>query len=54
MWDVVEAIGGQLHVLPKHDERQHRTSKACWCVPTENDGVMVHHSSDKRELAESN
>lgn len=37
------------HVVPHHDLREHSISDECWCAPTEDEGVMVHHSMDRRE-----
>jgi hypothetical protein len=39
------------HVYPAHDLREH-SLKDCWCNPTEDEGVLVHHSLDGRELYE--
>ncbi|WP_315782421.1 hypothetical protein [Bradyrhizobium sp. SZCCHNPS1003] len=42
------------HVVPINDYRDHSTDsdKPCWCNPTEECGVFVHHSMDRRELYE--
>jgi hypothetical protein len=40
------------HVLPRDDLRPHVDSECCWCGPTDDEGVWVHHSMDKRELIE--
>lgn len=40
----------KIHVVPTNDLREHEDSEACWCRPTEDeDGVIVHHSMDRRE-----
>lgn len=44
-----EIVGN--HVLPAHDLRQHQLTD-CWCKPTDDDGVIVHNSMDRRELYE--
>ncbi|MDB5848251.1 MAG: hypothetical protein JWP29_2003 [Rhodoferax sp.] len=41
------------HVYPLNDLREHEISSTCWCKPTEDDGVMVHHSMDRREEYEN-
>lgn len=40
------------HVAPNDDLKAHVVNKSCWCCPTEDDGVMVHHSMDQRESYE--
>lgn len=40
------------HVYPAHDLREHSLTN-CWCNPTDDDGILVHHSLDGRELYES-
>ncbi len=37
------------HVMPLGDLREHIVDDLCWCGPTDDDGVMVHHSLDLRE-----
>lgn len=39
------------HVVPLDDLRPH-VLVDCWCVPTDDEGVMVHHSMDQRERYE--
>lgn len=39
------------HVMPVNDLREH-TMTACWCHPTDDDGVILHNSLDQRELYE--
>ena len=37
-------------VSPLNDLREHDPDNAaCWCGPTYDDGVLVHHSMDRRE-----
>jgi hypothetical protein len=38
-------------VYPINDLRQHMAVD-CWCRPSENDGVIIHNSLDRRELYE--
>ena len=40
---------GDIHVMPVDDLREHVDSRDCWCRPTYDDGVWVHHSMDLRE-----
>ena len=44
--------GGLVHVVPVGDLREHFLTVACWCQPTEDRGVVVHHSLDRREERE--
>lgn len=37
------------HVVPLNDFRGHDRTISCWCHPTDEDGVIVHHSMDRRE-----
>jgi hypothetical protein len=41
-----------LHVIPMGDLREHEATAACWCVPVEDDGVVVHNALDGREAYE--
>ena len=37
-------------VYPLDDLRDHDPDNtACWCQPTMTDGILVHHSMDRRE-----
>lgn len=38
-----------MHVVPLNDLRDHEAEETCWCRPTEDEGVWVHHSLDGRE-----
>ena len=37
------------HVMPIGDLHEHIADPKCFCKPTDDDGVWVHHSLDKRE-----
>jgi len=39
------------HVYPVNDLREHSVA-GCWCRPTDDDGIMVHNSLDRREIYE--
>jgi hypothetical protein len=39
------------HVMPVNDLREH-VKTGCWCRPTDDEGLIVHHSLDQRELYE--
>ena len=47
-WGVYETEGFP-HVIPHNDLREHTVSPGCWCSPTEDEGMIVHHSMDRRE-----
>lgn len=47
-WEVW-ASGAERHVMPQHDRLEHSSNEHCWCNPTYDDGVWVHHSADRRE-----
>lgn len=38
-----------INVWPEADLRPHVLSDECWCHPTDDEGILVHHSMDKRE-----
>jgi hypothetical protein len=40
---------GYRSVMPVNDYREHEVSDVCWCRPTLDDGVLIHHSMDRRE-----
>ena len=40
------------HICPVNDLRQHLLHD-CWCDPHDDEGFIVHHSLDGRELYES-
>jgi hypothetical protein len=39
------------NVIPVNDLRPHVLTD-CWCGPDDDDGIMVHHSMDQREMYE--
>lgn len=47
-WQVIERDGVN-HVVPAVDIKPHSIDEACWCKPTDDEGVIVHHSMDRRE-----
>ena len=51
-WDARLLENGERHVVPLDDLRTHAASRDCWCSPTDDEGVFVHHSLDKRETYE--
>lgn len=51
-WKVVCVAGQAPHVVPTNDLRRHTMTTGCWCRPSIDDGVMVHHSLDRREQTE--
>lgn len=54
MWEVVLNDEGERHVMPRGDDLgPHWAHRECWCRPTEDDGVLVHHSHDGRERNEA-
>lgn len=40
---------GGWHVVPLNDLREHESNGSCWCKPTLDEGVWMHHSMDGRE-----
>jgi hypothetical protein len=49
-WEVYLTWKGALYVIPIDDLRSHDPeSEDCWCHPTDDEGVLVHHSMDRRE-----
>ena len=48
-WNVMKSG----HVMPVDDLFEHTESVECWCKPTNDDGVIIHHSRDGRELFET-
>lgn len=47
-WMVLVCDSGT-QVFPLDDLRPHLHDSPCWCDPTDDDGVLVHHSMDRRE-----
>lgn len=50
-WRIKEDNWGMQHVVPVDDLREHEPV-SCWCSPTEDDGVVLHHALDEREKFE--
>jgi hypothetical protein len=48
-WGVFE---DPLEVVPFRDLKPHDSGEGCWCQPTLDDGVIVHHAMDLREQFE--
>lgn len=44
---------GGVHVVPLNDLREHDLNGSCWCKPTKDEGVWVHHAMDGREAFET-
>lgn len=44
---------GGWHVVPLNDLREHVANGSCWCKPTLDEGVWLHHSMDGREAFET-
>lgn len=44
---------GGVHVVPLNDLREHDLNGSCWCKPTHDEGVWVHHAMDGREAFET-
>lgn len=49
-WMALLLENGERHVMPIADLRDHTEVPSCWCHPTDDDGVWVHHSMDRREV----
>lgn len=47
------AFNNPPEIIPLNDLKPHNLSVHCWCRPTEDDGVLIHHSMDQRELYEA-
>jgi len=47
-WMVIQSKSGQLHVVPIKDQRKHDSTLECWCSPTQDEDVIVHHAADGR------
>lgn len=52
-WRVSLTEDGDRHVTPIGDLREHTETRDCWCHPTDDEGVAVHHSMDRREMVET-
>lgn len=51
-WGIFEPDNGEVHICPLNDLRDHVKDRICWCHPTEDEGLWVHHSLDQREIVE--
>lgn len=47
-WLIEESCDG-MQVIPLQDLRDHVFDQGCWCKPTLDGNVWVHHSMDLRE-----
>ena len=52
-WRASALPNGERHVTPLDDLRPHDEAQDCWCGPTDDDGVLVHHALDRREEYET-
>ena len=52
-WNAIALPNGERHVIPVNDLRPHAQAPDCWCRPTDDEGVWVHHSLDQREAFEN-
>lgn len=48
-WIVLDAVSEPSHVIPLDDLKPHAVEHLCWCSPTDDEGILVHHSMDRRE-----
>lgn len=48
-----KAFGNPMEAKPIDDSRDHDDGIGCWCGPTLQTGVIVHHSLDGRETTEA-
>lgn len=51
LWQVIEC-DGVMHIVPLGDIEPHLCWLDCWCRPTDDEGIIVHHSQDRREERE--
>jgi hypothetical protein len=51
MWEIIES-GGRNNVIPQNDRKDHSPGFGCWCEPYEDGNIIVHNSSDRREMFE--
>lgn len=50
MWEASRVAGAEhAHVIPLDDLRPHAEKIDCWCRPTLDGDVLVHHALDRRE-----
>ena len=52
-WQAIVLPDGERHVIPLDDLRPHSETPQCWCRPTDDEGVLVHHALDRREYVET-
>jgi hypothetical protein len=45
-------VNHDIHVVPVDDLVAHNDAPSCWCMPTLEGGIYVHHSADQREFDE--
>lgn len=43
----------QLNIIPINDLKEHIENINCWCRPTIEDDILIHHSMDGREKFET-
>lgn len=48
-----KASESEIHVMPSDDLREHVVSRACWCNPEDEEGVIIHNALDGREEFET-
>ena len=51
-WQTDIGEESMVHVVPVADLREHFLTQSCWCQPRVEEGVVVHHSLDRREERE--
>ncbi len=52
-WEAIALPSGERHVIPLDDLKPHAETPQCWCEPTDDEGVWVHHAMDRREFYET-
>jgi hypothetical protein len=48
-WMATTTAKGTPCVYPIDDIKPHEIDAPCWCIPFDDDGVIVHNSMDRRE-----
>lgn len=48
-WSIWDTDLDERHLVPNDDARPHSHTDKCWCEPTLNEGLFVHHPADRRE-----
>ena len=51
-WQIKEDNEGTPHIVPVDDLREHEPA-SCWCSPTVDNEVVIHHALDEREKFET-